>query len=821
MPALSALALAITPKAQAQFNTGNIVVLQSGDGSAALTGNATAVFLKEYNPATANQASAVSSVTIPTSGTPRLTITGNGNTEGLMTLSTDSMYLVIAGYDAATGTASLTSSTSATINRVIDTVSKLGLPGRAASTASGISGAGFRSAVKNTGDNYWGSGGASGTYYFGNAATPVSVQTTSTNNRGLLAANGNLYTSSGAGTNGIYKITGQPTVAGTATLMVSLGTSTQPLALAVNPSETIVYVADSRNVAPGGIQRWDYASGTWTNTYNFSLGTSAANGANGLVVDWSGANPVIYATSGDASANRLIKLVDNGMAATYTVLATAPANTVFRGVAFAPKSSAGCINPVITATPTARKCAANGSVILSVTSAVTPTYAWTGPGSFTATTQNISNLAAGTYSVTATVSSGCATTASVAVLDSAQFTATLMASTPTTVCKGDSVLLTALSGAGYTYQFNNASGAILSATASTYNAGVSGSYTVIIVAGPNCTATSAPVSVTVNPRPDTTITPTGIPAICSGDTVKLHAVAATGATYQWRNTAGNISGATDSTYKTFIAGDYKIVVTSGNGCTDSSYVHTVMVNVRPVAVLTTPTDTACQRTSIPVTATTNVNYRYQWFAFGMPIGNTTSTLPVYGLGVGGGPGLFITDIYVVITNADGGCTDTSDVKYLVFRPLPQPLITNTAGELGTTGSYNTYQWLKNSTIIPGATSATYTPAANGSYNVRVADRFGCSDTSATPLVINSLGIAQVQGINGISIYPNPAASVLYIKSSIPVNIEVRNMQGRVMLKAAQPEAVDISALASGVYMISATDKAGMPLGIMRFSKTNQ
>jgi hypothetical protein len=56
-------------------------------------------------------------------------------------------------------------------------------------------------------------------------------------------------------------------------------------------------------------------------------------------VDWSGSNPLIYATTAEGSANRLVKITDTGSASTATTLATASPNTIFRGVAFAPKNS--------------------------------------------------------------------------------------------------------------------------------------------------------------------------------------------------------------------------------------------------------------------------------------------------------------------------------------------------------------------------------------------------------------------------------------------------------------------------------------------------
>src|SRR4030095_12386395 len=58
----------------------------------------------------------------------------------------------------------------------------------------------------------------------------------------------------------------------------------------------------------------------------------------------------------------------------------------------------------------------NGSINLSVTGGAAPlTYAWTGPGAFTAATEDINALAAGVYNGTITDANGCTLLATVTV----------------------------------------------------------------------------------------------------------------------------------------------------------------------------------------------------------------------------------------------------------------------------------------------------------------------------------------------------------------------------------------------------------------------
>lgn len=325
----------------AQFTAGNLVVYQIGDGSGTLTSAATAIFLKEVTTA------GVSGITVnmPTSGGTRLTSSGSATSDGQITRSADGQYLVIAGYDAALGTASVTGTASSSVNRVINIVDNTAAVTRAASTSTLYSGNNFRSAARSSNSDFWGAGGTTGTHYFGNTNAAATVQSDKTNSRVVNIYNGNLYfsTSSTGGSNanlGIYQVgSGLPFTSGqTITNIINTGTGSSPYAFAINSTGNIVYIADDRTSSSGGIQKWTFDGSVWALSY--TLGTGVANiGARGLTVDFSGANPVIYATTGESSANRLIQITDTGAGSAATTIATAPTNTAFRGVAFAPAAA--------------------------------------------------------------------------------------------------------------------------------------------------------------------------------------------------------------------------------------------------------------------------------------------------------------------------------------------------------------------------------------------------------------------------------------------------------------------------------------------------
>ncbi|WP_282124651.1 DUF11 domain-containing protein, partial [Algibacter mikhailovii] len=93
--------------------------------------------------------------------------------------------------------------------------------------------------------------------------------------------------------------------------------------------------------------------------------------------------------------------------------------------------------------------AATGSIdlILSNDVAATYTYAWTGPNGFTAATEDISTLEAGTYNVVVTDSNGCSTNESVIITEPEK---PEDAVTTAEICSGETYVWEANGGAEYT-----------------------------------------------------------------------------------------------------------------------------------------------------------------------------------------------------------------------------------------------------------------------------------------------------------------------------------------------------------------------------------
>lgn len=341
-------ALTATPALARDFVTGNLVVSVVGDGSAALTSAATPVFLNEFTTG----GSLVRSLALPTSASGanrRFTNSGSASSELALTRSTDGNYLTLVGYDAAPGLAGVASTASAATNRVVARISAFDIIDTTTALSDASTGNNVRSVASVDGTSFWVGGGAGGVRYatFG-GTTSVQLSTTPTNVRVVNLLAGQLYTSNASGAfQGVSTVgTGLPTTSGqTATILPGFPTASGPSAYDYWLADaSTMYVADDRATASGGgLQKWILSSGTWSLAYTMS--TSLTAGLRGLTgtVDAASGNFLLYAVTADATANKLVSVIDSGAGSSFTTLATAPANTAFRGVDFAPVPTPGTL----------------------------------------------------------------------------------------------------------------------------------------------------------------------------------------------------------------------------------------------------------------------------------------------------------------------------------------------------------------------------------------------------------------------------------------------------------------------------------------------
>ena len=366
-PVLLQLSLAACANAQF-FTPGNVAVLRIGDGTQTLSSSGNSLFVDQYTPAGA----LVNTVTIPDTGAQALLASGTASSEGGFTRSMDRSELVLPGYNVSRGsvTGSLSGQSAAAVPRAVATVDAFGNYSLAESSTVLYNSNNIRGATSDGTNSFWTAGSPGGTYYVGPPAAPVEIQSAGGNTRFVKIIDGQLYFSTQAGTAGVYGFSagGLPRTSDTPVLLFATGANSQPAGFAMSPALTIAYVADQRPTA-GGIQKWTNSGSAWSLAYTFSTG----GGAFDVYADFSGSAPVLYATTAEASANRLISLTDLGPLSIVKVLANAGASKIFRGVSFVPN-----LGPLIVTQPQSQTVTNGSQVTFDVIaqSRVALSYQW-------------------------------------------------------------------------------------------------------------------------------------------------------------------------------------------------------------------------------------------------------------------------------------------------------------------------------------------------------------------------------------------------------------------------------------------------------------
>ena len=345
----------------ANISVGNLVVERVGaGGAAALASSAQNVAVLEFT----TSGTAVQTITFPTTGATQQTDSGSATSNGY--LNSYNGFVAVTGYNNTAGTASVASSNTKVTSLLDNTgivVNRVTYPTTGTIPFTGNN---LRSAIATSSTTFYASGsaassGPTGGVWYSDGASFTQVSSTATgqptNMRNVEIYNGQLFASSSATTGyGIWSIgTGLPTSAGsTSTLainMAGIGTGT------ASPSGFVMFdtnrdslldtafIADDRTSAGGGLQKWTFNGTAWVNSYSllFNAATSGLTGTAGSGIvgirgltggydDTTGAFS-LFATTADASNNKIVSVVDNGTApTTFTTLASAGTNFAFRGV---------------------------------------------------------------------------------------------------------------------------------------------------------------------------------------------------------------------------------------------------------------------------------------------------------------------------------------------------------------------------------------------------------------------------------------------------------------------------------------------------------
>jgi hypothetical protein len=322
-----------------------------------------------------------------------------------------------------------------------------------------------------------------------------------------------------------------------------------------------------------------------------------------------------------------------------------------------------------------------------------------------ATTQSITVLSSGSYTVTTSNGYCSATsTATTVTVNPVPATPTVTANGPLSFCSGGNVRLTSSATAGN--RWSNSS------TSQSITVSSSGTYTVTVTSS-GCSATSSPVVVTVFPSVSTpSISASGPLTFCQGGNVTLTSSASSGNV--WSN------GATTSSINVTASGSYTVTVSNGY-CSATSSAKTVTVNPVPaVPVISAggPTN-FCQGGSVLLTSSATSGNVWS-------NGSTARSITVT-----------VTGNYQV-TVTSSGCSATSTAVPVTVNAYPTTPVISANGPLTfcqggsvalSASSTGNLVW------SDGSTATGITVSDSGTYSVTAVGQGNCSVTSAPVNVV--------------------------------------------------------------------------------------
>ena len=350
-------------------------------------------------------------------------------------------------------------------------------------------------------------------------------------------------------------------------------------------------------------------------------------------------------------------------------------------------------------------CRGEDVTLTAITSATT--FNWSS-GQNTAAV-SVSPAITSNYIVLVTDENGCSSSASTTVTVN-QLPSAFVSGT-TSICQGDTAVLTASGGVAYQWSTGNYDDHV-----SVTN---SGTYTVTVTGANGC-ETSVQKTVTVNALPVATVTE--MASICRGQQVSLITDAPAGSTYLWS------TGSHQSRITVSEAGDYQVTITNTSLCSQVYHSTVTVYELPQVSII--GTSEICEGQSTALTVAGDGISQYAWSNGDHNPSTTVNAAGQY---------------YVTVTNTHG-CSSTAS-RGVVVHELPTPQITGTlticrgnSTTLTATGGVS-YIWNTGNT----GGNISVNPSASQSYTVTASNAYGCMSSASATVTVNALPTVTFSG----------------------------------------------------------------------------
>ena len=419
----------------------------------------------------------------------------------------------------------------------------------------------------------------------------------------------------------------------------------------------------------------------------------------------------------------------------------------------------------------------------------TPGYTYLWSNGYT--TQDINSLPVGNYNVTVTDANGCSNNMYAGTVAQPAAALAVNGTSTNVLCFGGNsgaIDITPSGGTpGYTYIWSNG------ATTQDINSLPIGNYNVTVSDANGCTNNGFAATII---QPAAALAVTGVTAnvLCFGGNTGSVDITPSGGTpgytYVWSNNA------TTQDIGSLTIGNYNVVVTDANGCTNNSYTANITQPAAALAVTGTVNNVLCfggNTGSIDITPTGGTpGYTYIW-------SNGATTQDINTLSTG--------NYNVTVTDANG-CTNNGYAA-TIGQPAAALTVNGVSANVlcfgGNSGSINitpsggtpgyTYSWSN------GATTQDLNSIAIGSYNVTVTDANGCTNNGYSATITQPAAALAVTGLTSdVLCFGGNTGSVDITPTG--------GTPGYTYTWSNGATTQDIGSLPIGAYMVTVTDANG-------------